>query len=238
MRLLLLPVVLLAFAEDGKEAEKLFRAAEKKLTEADSVQLSFTSNATHDKGKVEFKGTLLLAKGNKGRLEMKGKFGEKSGTMRVICDGTRQKMESVEDGKAGKDMVKDAPKDFATRMARGTSRIGVLPSAFIGRLQVEGEKEPDVEDLMKVSDFSLGKKGKVGERQAQIVEYTMTFDGGGGRIENFTVQLWLDSETGLPLKRVVRGAKDKGGFPTITETYDIRLNAPIDKAKFEVPKEK
>jgi hypothetical protein len=50
MRLLLLPVVLLAFAEDGKEAEKLFRAAEKKLLEAESVQIfSFTATVVPTK---------------------------------------------------------------------------------------------------------------------------------------------------------------------------------------------
>jgi outer membrane lipoprotein-sorting protein len=238
MRLLLLPVVLLAFAEDGKEAEKLFRAAEKKLLDADTVQMSFTATATHDKGKLEGKGTVLLARGNKARLEMKGTFLGKSGSLLMICDGTRQKTESAEAGKEGKGMVRDAPKDFTTRLTKATTRIGILPSFFLVRAQAEGEKDPDVEDVMKVSDFSLGKKEKVGERQAQIVEYKMTHDAGGGRKDTHTVQLWLDSETHLPLKRVVRGGKEGEGFPPITETYDIRLNGPIDKVKFEVPKEK
>jgi outer membrane lipoprotein-sorting protein len=237
MRLLLLPVVLLAFAEDGKEAEKLFRSAEKKLIDADTVQMSFTATAMHDKGKIDCKGTWLAARGNKGRLELKGKFGEQSMSALVISDGTRRKTVSSMGDKEGKSEVEDAPKDFAASVTRVSSRLGVFPAYFLPQAWAEGEKQPDVDDRFKLSGFSLGKKDKVGERQAQIVEYQVTADTGGGKGPTLAVQLWLDSETNLPLKRVVTFGKEADKLQ-ITETYEIRLGAPIDKAKFELPKEK
>jgi outer membrane lipoprotein-sorting protein len=243
--LLLLPVVLLAFAEDGKEAEKLFRGAEKKLLEADTVQISFTAATTGDKLKTETKGTLLLAQDNKVRLELKrksslelkGKTSEKSGSDLTVCDGTRLKWERTAEGKEGKSDVKDAPKQFESMAAKASTRIGILPGFFLLRLRTAGGKVPDLEDVLKVSDFSLGKKEKVGGREARLIEYKVTPGSAAGFGATYAVQLWLDSETNLPLKRVVRIGNETTAVPT-TETYDIRLNAPIDKAKFEVAKEK
>jgi outer membrane lipoprotein-sorting protein len=245
MRLLLLPVVLVAFAEDGKEAERLFRAAEKKLIEADSVQISFTTASTGGKLKSEAKGTLLLARGNKVRLELKrkssldlkGKPSEKSAADLMVCDGTRVNWERTAEGRAGKSDVQDAPKQFATLSAKASTRLGIGPGFFWLRLRTGGGKEPDPDEQLKLSDFSLGKKEKVGGREARVIEYKVTAGAGAGIGTTYTVQLWLDSETNLPLKRVVRIGDPATAVPS-TETYEIHLNALIDKAKFEVAKEK
>jgi outer membrane lipoprotein-sorting protein len=245
MRLLLLPVVLLAFAEDGKEAEKLFRAAEKKLLEADSVQISFTETTTSDTQKTKTKGTLLLSRGNKVRYEMeqkgsvefKGKTRDASGSYLMVCDGSRVKWARGAGAQPrGISIGQDARKQFESMAVKVSTRIGLQSGFFWLRLWSFAVKEADPDELMKLSDFSLGRKEKVGDREARVIEYKVT-TGAESRIGTiFIVQLWLDSETNLPLKRVVRI-----GSPTAdpsTETYEIRLEVPIDKAKFDVAKEK
>jgi outer membrane lipoprotein-sorting protein len=72
MHFMLMPVLLVALTQDSNQAEKAFRASEKKLTEADTAQI--TVNATMKSGVQQFtmKGTLLLAKGNKARIDFTG----------------------------------------------------------------------------------------------------------------------------------------------------------------------
>ena len=79
MRLAFLPAVLLALAQGENQAEKLFRESEKKLAEADQVQITVESTleGTYPKGTLG-EGTLLsVAKGNK--VCQHGRAGEPHG---------------------------------------------------------------------------------------------------------------------------------------------------------------
>jgi outer membrane lipoprotein-sorting protein len=65
MHLTILPVILLALGQNPNEAEKLFRAAEKKLAEAESLHITASGDIKYGKEAGKFEGVVLLAKGNK-----------------------------------------------------------------------------------------------------------------------------------------------------------------------------
>ena len=236
MHFLLLPVFLIAFTQDSNQAEKAFRAAEKKLAEADNAQI--TVNATMKGGVSQFtmKGTLLLAKGNKARIDFNLDTPGGGFKFTSVSDGAKTKTEMAQGDKGGKESVRDTEKNANATFAGVTSRSGLLAGMImVVGVGGPGKKQPELDDLVSVSDFMLGQKEKIGERQAQRIDYKLTVSAGPNNKETIKAQVWLDSETNLPLKRVLNGQKGDEKFE-VTETYDIRLNGKIEASKFELPK--
>jgi len=228
MRTVFLAVAVLALGQETNQAEKLFRSAEKMLADAESVQLSMESTLKASKGESKVKGTMLLAKGNKARVEVSGEFFGKPFKMEMVSDGTKMKTETTP-AKGG--AVKDTPKNFNINMAGMVSRAGILGGLFAARPQRPGQKDPELDEILKISGFALGKKEKLGDRQVQVIDYEVMLDNDTA----MTAQVWLDSETRLPLKRVLSAKAGKAEF-RITETYQIRVNGKIDGKRFELPK--
>jgi RNA polymerase sigma factor (sigma-70 family) len=220
--------VLLALAQGGNQAENLFRESEKKLSEADQAQI--TVESTLERGtlkKGHLKGTLLLAKGNKANMAVQGNLDGEEFKMSAVSNGSKMKME-VTMSKPQEEQ--NTPKDLNAMFAGSFSRVGVL-AGFRTRTQQAGEQEPGLDDLYKVSDFVLGKKEKVGERESQVIEYKLVMD----NRDTAETTIWLDTETKLPLKRVFNSKNDNESY-RVTETYQIRINGQIDEKKFELPK--
>ena len=122
-------------------------------------------------------------------------------------------------------------------LAGSFSRVGML-AGLRPRTHQEGEKEPDLDNLFRVSDFVLGKEEKIGERNAQVIHYKLVMD--NGRFshppsDTADTTVWLDTETKLPLKRVLT-SKNGSESLRITETYLIRISGNIDEGKIEQPK--
>src|SRR5690349_2582740 len=93
----LLTLALLALAAwpaaaQENDAEKLYRAMEKKVRAAKTLQLHFDATITGaDAKKSNVKGTLVLGEGDKFRAESEGKlFGEES-RFTVVSDGSAAK---------------------------------------------------------------------------------------------------------------------------------------------------
>ena len=229
MHLLTLPVLVFAFAQGPNEAEKAFRAAEKKLAEADTVQLDFVSDMKYDGQEVKLKGILLMAKGNKLRMELNGKLAGEAYEETIISDGAKTKIKKA---------VQDTPKNIHAKFARTASQGGFAVGFFVVASSAD-EEEPRLGET-SVSGFSFGKKEKIGvhERLAQRIDYKLTMtigdQGGGKKKETVDAQVWLDADTNLPLKRIVNlpGAAKSQAI----EVYGIVINAKIDPRKFELPK--
>jgi hypothetical protein len=79
--------------------------------------------------------------------------------------------------------------------------------------RVQGEEPPDVEKLLRVSDFKRGANAKVEGREAHVIEYKVSTAGE----DKAFVKLWLDARTHLPLKRELRAAT--GDAFRVVETY-------------------
>jgi hypothetical protein len=229
MYLAFLPIILCALAQDANQAEKLFRAAEKKIAEADTAHLKSDGVLDVGKGiKLEYKVNTWTAKGNKAHIEDI-----------AISAGQEFKSGRVSDGETWWEKPLDAksakrnkiPANFNATLLGLSARSGV--SLGYAWIETAGFKGDDLLAQIKASGFSLGDKETVGPRgkgrEAQIVNYQLTYND-----QRFTGKVWLDVETNLPLKRIV-SADDKSG-QSWTENCEIRLNEKVDPKMFERPK--
>jgi S1-C subfamily serine protease len=198
------------------EAEKMFRAMEKKVSEAKSVQGAFESVGQAGEHEFKTKGNFSLAEGNKARFDLVNEVDGRQSKIRVVSDGAR-----VEYAGATQ-LVLDTRKDFNAHILAGLNRGGIVAL----------DVPPRRVGLPTASGFKLGAKEKVGDRQTQVVDYKLNLADGPGP---WSVQVWLDSETHLPLKRVL----SRSPGPRVTETYQITLGGQVDRAgQFELPDNK
>lgn len=240
---LLAAAMLPAARAQDNEAEKLFRAMEKKIKGAQSLEVVFTYQL---EGKTT-KGSLLLTNDNKVRLQVSGPFYfgvKRNASFELVSDGKQLKTKGAKlviasNGRAGVELGGQTegatPKIFHALLTTTFSRGGIGPTVLglpytIG--EAGGDFDPDQpESKMTVYDFKPAAAEKVDERQAKVVHYRT----GKGGNDDPEVTLWIDAETGLPLKRAF--ALPKGEKIRITESYsEIKLNPKVDDKAFELPK--
>jgi outer membrane lipoprotein-sorting protein len=235
MRMWLAPLLLAAMvgADNDKDAEKAFQEMSATLTKAKSFACTFEMKMDAPDGKGSFKGSLAVAPGNKVRIEMKGEGGGKTMDLLVVSDGA--KSVAVDDKKT--QPIRDTPKNMAKNFLTGMARGGIFAPMFLAVEAVaEGEKpgETNVEEMLKVSDFKLGKKEKVDDKEALAIEYVLTAASAGG--EKLSTTVWVDAKTHVPLKRSLT-AKVGDKQLTVTETYSkVEVDGKLDAKTFELPK--
>lgn len=240
---LLAATLLSAAHAQEKDAEKLFRDMEKKIKDAKAFEVVFTYQL---EGKTT-KGSLLLTNDNKTRLRLNGPFyfGVKNkAKFELVSDGKQFKTKGARlvvgsNGQAGFDVDGQSEGKIGKRFhalhavifSRGGMGFTVLGLPYF--VETQEDIDPDKEaSKMTVYDFKFGAAEKVGERQAKVLHYRFG-KGGKGDAE---ITLWIDAESGLPLKRVF--FNESGVFEgRITEMYSVfNLNPKIDAKVFELPK--
>jgi outer membrane lipoprotein-sorting protein len=233
LALLALPAALLtaAAAQDGDEAEKRFRAMEQRLNKARTVQLAFRVDADLGGEKAKLSGTLALAAGNKARLRVKGAVLGTNVDAELVSDGAR--MRAIDQLSALR-LEEPAPKHLNEIMTAALSRSGLFLNLDLFSKQLDHKDGDQLKpaELFAVSDLKLGRKENLMGREAQILTYAVRYD--AKRKLNATV--WIDTETGLPLKRVLTPQQGQSK-EQITETYtDWKLDTKLDPKQFELPK--
>jgi outer membrane lipoprotein-sorting protein len=225
MRWLALFVLILAAgparAQEG-EAEKLYRAMEKKILAAESLVVGFNSQNTVDGERFTVKGTIYVAAGNKTRLDLESELFQLGGKTLIVTNGESKY------AKVGPLVFHEGP--FPPK--------GEVLLAIIARFSASNaamEQRIATADLDKdfpVKNFKLGVKEFVGVREAQVVQYLLQDKKTGDLAE---VTVWIDTKTQLPLKRTIAGKKDtKVG--ALTETYSVfTTDSKLDGKLFEVP---
>lgn len=236
--LLVLALAAPALAQDN-EAEKLFRAMEKKIKAAEAVEVAFTFQVE----KSATRGSLVLTKDNKARLKISGSFGGKrKATVELVSDGKQLKTKGAKFFVASNGMPAmelggqsewETPKTFTAQLGALVSRGGVWYSIFVmPYLQGDG-LDPDGEgSKVNAYDFRLVGTEKVGEREAKVIRYRFGKGDGCGHDEEIT--LWLDAKTLQPLKRdfVLKVHRAR-----VTETYhEFTFEPKIDAKAFALPK--
>jgi len=231
----LAPLLLAAMvgADNDKDAEKAFQEMSATLTKAKSFACTFDVKMDAPDGKGSFKGSLAVAQGNKVRVEMSGEGGGKTMELLVVSDGA--KSVTISDKKT--QPIRDTPKNMSKLVLGGTARGGIFVPMWLAVQVVPEGKEPpevDLEESIKVSDFKLGKKEKVDDKEALAIEYVLTAASAGGEKLNTTV--WVDAKTHVPLKRLLT-AKVGDKQLTVTETYSkVEVDGKLDAKTFELPK--
>jgi outer membrane lipoprotein-sorting protein len=212
------------------EAEKLFRAMEKKIDAAKAVQVTFDIEMKGKGREGKYKGSLLFTKDNKARLKMTGKERGKKVTREMISDGKQLKAAEVPETF---DLATEeaTPTDLHRRLSTLVSRPGLRGYSFILLSDAPVRGPVDVMSLFCVADFKAGAAQKVGGRDAKVVTYKATMETqDAGR---YKVTVWIDAKTLLPLKRLIvpEGLRER-----ITEIYNFKLNPKVDAKTFELPK--
>jgi hypothetical protein len=189
MRFALLAALVPAFAVQGNDAEKLFRAMEKKITEAKSLRVASDIDVKDKREGGTLKSSLALARGDKLRLTMKGKGGGKELEMEIACDGDKLLARMTPPGESKQEAV---PKNLHALMSKVISRTGPVGAFFIVRVGGPGApKDPDPEKLFNVKDFTMGEAAKVNGRDAKVLHYQIDIDGK----ESAKITLWLDAKS-------------------------------------------
>jgi outer membrane lipoprotein-sorting protein len=242
--LLLPPIVLPAARAQDNEAEKPFRAMEKKIKDADAIQVSDDIPIRAIKGREKDskigngvskgKGALLLTKDNQARVKISNEYMG----MTLISDGKRLKL-GGDRGDLGDVKALPTPSHLHNLLNMLVRRVGVTAGSMIARFApgpqfkpiflTPGEKDFDAEKVegWGVWDFKAGAAMQIGGRDAKAISYKVGPNGGK---DSVAVTLWFDAKTLLPLKSVVViGIENMH----ITETYrEFKLDPKIDAKAF------
>lgn len=208
---LIVIVSFLVGCKSSDEAEKLFRAMGKKLADAKTVQISTHGTFATPGRFSRSQGQLVFALGNKAMIDFK----TETGRMLLISDGIRMMTVLNEESK-----IKNTPSQLNSTLLTLFLRSGLVGSVW----RDENGEEP-LEERFQVSEFRLGEKD-ISDR-SQAIHFKMNVRDSPTPV---SASLWLDELTHLPLKRVSSGA-DK---VTITDTYDVKVNAKIDEGIFKI----
>jgi outer membrane lipoprotein-sorting protein len=180
----------------------------------------------------KLKGRLLVAQGNKMRLELDGSIKGKPGKMAMVSDGTKMRMS----GDTGPGNEQETPKQLSEIALASVTRTGVFVPMFLLVEAAEPGKKPEPFDLDKqfsVSDIKLGKKESVSSKEAQALDYKLTTKAAK---EPLAVTVWIDVKTNQPVKRVITVKEGTETF-TVTETYaQATVDDRIDDKEFQFPK--
>src|SRR5437868_1524328 len=140
-----------ALAQEN-EAEKLFRAMEKKVREADGLKTVFSVNGDLGKDmKMTATGYVVVAKGNKIRVEVNAKQGKQDIKLQMYADG--KLMAASINGK-----FEGEPKPAEGNMTEAISQVTARGGVFVG---LDSQPEPedkakfDIDKFLVVSDFKL-----------------------------------------------------------------------------------
>ncbi len=211
---------------NGDGARKRFEAMERRLAGARGYQVEFESDVTTSLALGKVRGTLLLAPGNRMKV-----------TVEVISPDHRQALPGdqfalVSDGKnmavlvgpGGKPQKVEPANDRHQDTLTGWGlRIGLF---FAATGHVNHGGDDDYRSL-KLSDFKAAGEETVGCRRAEVIEFKVAKSGVPTRH-----RLWLDAETGLPLKLAV---ETREGFG-VAETYrNWVLDPSVPDGTFALP---
>ncbi len=224
-------------------ASQLFSAMdiqpmEQRLAKVKSLECAFTITTQHPEAAGEprevrsLEGSLILAEGNRIRLEMNERTEGRPLFHLMASDGRRFLWGDMNNPPR---LVDEKPNatlnaDFLTMLARSGLYMFTMPLPPV---------PADDRDRFTVSDFRLGRTEQVGGREAQRLDYRLFVKGQKdpeGKDLPFQASVWLDRKTSLPLRRMVRMRVQGTTEVVILETYGkLMPNAGPDARKFQLP---
>jgi outer membrane lipoprotein-sorting protein len=230
MTSLFVPVLAVVLTQTGEDLAKTQKALEDRIAAAKSVQVAFEGKIESPKGNATVSGSLAIA-GDKARVEFALDATGKSVKLVAVSDGV--KTVTVQEGRRTES--KDTPGETRRAVVVLMARAGVATLFHTAGRQAPKDgkvKKEDPLDLVQVSDFKKLPGEKVGNRDAVVIAYKLKIQDDAP----LSATVWLDAQTGLPLKRVVRGEQKDAAF-TVTETYGTFVIDPkLDAKLFEFPR--
>ncbi len=223
-----LAVPVSARAQGENKAEKRFKAVEKKLTEAKTLAYTSISKVPHVKRELEI-GFVL---GKKGKYRVQVHPGSEKDSWELISDGKFIFLSML-------GVKERSPEDAREIMSYGMTRL-LPPILGSDSGSTLGMSSKEIEKAFVPFGFSTAGKEKVDGRETVLIQYQI-------KVKGFKAPhdctLWIDKESGLPVKRKVRMGKEpigpnglyRGGL-TIREAFrNVAVNEEVDEAQFEIP---
>jgi outer membrane lipoprotein-sorting protein len=208
------------------EGEKLYRKAEQQIRSAKGLKVVFEVNGGSGNDTAKTMGYMMVAEGNKARLEIKTTIADTTQQEQIVADGKESAL--LEGGKVVGQRLPVDPASAEAALAI-VIRAGVLA---VLQIAPEPKTKFDIDKILPMSEFKLGAKEMVGSREAQVVTYKLAPPLG----EPLQITLWLDTKTDLPIKRMTLG-KVKDVKSIAVEVYtEVGLNPTFDAKIFELPK--
>lgn len=243
-------VPLSSVSQEPSEAERLFEKCAAKLKAAKTLDLevriveechlpkrNFTSR--HEKDLH-----LTLGEGDRGRLVIRDLYAIEENLKELVSDGTGLRFSWGELSSSPIFWLdQETPKEFSSALLRGILHFEAGSGLNVRHLHDERRTPKDrewalIEEVGTPADWHLKGKEQVGQRRADVLEYTLFQKTGFGKSpqRRFTVRLWLDESTSLPLQRVKIEPGDTI-VGTTTEIYKSwMLDGPLPEGVFTLPK--
>lgn len=224
----------LAFVLVGAEptsADAAFKQMEQQVAKCKTLQTQLEISAGSGKDvAVSMKGRLLVAPGDKVRLELDGSIKGQADKMVMISNGTKQRM--ISSGRPAQDQ--DTKKQLGEVVLASLARGGIFFSLFTVAPEVADEKDTfHPAKALTITDLKFGKKEVVSGIEAQAIEYKITLKDAKVAM---AATVWVDVKSYLPIKQVV-DFKEGNNAITITEVYTkTAVDGKIDAKEFELPK--
>ena len=212
--------------DQENEAEKLYRAMEKKIVTAKTLKAVFDLEGVNPGEIQKGRGSAFFGSANRVRFEFAlGKQGAKADTMLLMSDGRQISIRKAADGAEMTGPLK-TPAWLNEELPLVLARFGGFGVvASFPHLAAQDQKS-EIDKAFSATGFKLLPKEKIGSHEAHTIEYTINLDLVGKQRDTGKVKLWIDVTTMLPLeRRVALGIKDGKEKHSLTEVYtDFVLN--------------
>ncbi len=205
------------------EGEKIFRAMEDKILNAETVQVSFQGqveaggDAEHD-----YKGTFAYGGKNKVRMSFNASIWGPRADYLVVSDGEDWQMTNPRSRPEGK----KCPDQMSVNLLRCLTCYSTSPMRLIFPL---GGEEKIARGYGR-SDFQFIRKEKVNGQDAVVVTYKMQY----ADHRRFTCTIWIDEASSLPIKRVTNnGEGQQEGLVEVFTNWKLGEELPENHFKLE-----
>jgi outer membrane lipoprotein-sorting protein len=205
--------------DEGPTAEELLAGLDEALAEADVLRVEFSSSTTGGPGGMDMEGEMIIGREGRFRMTFSGGGGPNVGdfSMLVISDGEQRKMIMDMGGGADSEVeeVSDEDRLMIRLMRTSLARAGASLLFSMGR-----PASDDVDDMFPIQQPERLEDAELDGETVYVVRYLLSLEGAGpgGPGESLDVTVWLDTESGMPIKRNLTG-KSPDGEVLITETY-------------------
>jgi outer membrane lipoprotein-sorting protein len=231
--LLVVPLLLAASvepAQEGNEATKLYQAMVDKITAAKSlkvvVEMQGTPFGANKTTEPRFKQTIWIAEGNKVRWAFEQPLKDKVDSNGLaVCDGKQLFFQS-----ALANLKRDVDAGFSAQLVDSLAKHGCWVA--IARLNEAVDPQGKAFTPLVASNFKLGAKEKLGDKQVQVLTYLVR-EKGGRPADGGSYSIWIDTKSQLPAKVVLDGANNF----RVQETYvEWQLDPKLEAKLFDAPK--
>jgi outer membrane lipoprotein-sorting protein len=221
-------VVLVPVVQAQEAAQQLYEALAQKLATAKVHKFDFAIDGFHDQSPIEWKGTMILAAGNRLKITFTEQDGNVQWHNTIVSDGKTLAKEVQFEGRQPTLQTSTVEKKLVDRVAGHLGPIG----AYFGIINLPRESRDAA--LLKLSGFKMTGKDKVGGRDAQIIAYQFPLWEKGLPVR---CKLWLHVQTNLPLKRVLEISDQGEAVVRVVETYsEWELEPKLPEGTFTLPK--